>query len=46
MSPRSEPAAGFGGVFGKLVDPVITRVFRRETQSDLGKLKDILEARA
>lgn len=40
----AEGAQGLGGVFGKLAEPVVTRIFKRETQHDLGKLKEILES--
>lgn len=46
VTMSAEGEAGFGGVFGKLLDPVITAAFRREAQSDLGRLKDILEIQA
>lgn len=46
ISMKAEAEAGLGGVFGKLLDPVVTSAFRRESQSDLGRLKDILELQA
>lgn len=46
VTMSAEGEAGFGGVFGKLLDPVVTAAFRREAQSDLGRLKDILEIQA
>lgn len=46
ITMRAEAEAGLGGVFGKLLDPVVTAAFRRESQSDLGRLKDILEVQA
>lgn len=46
VTMRAEGEAGFGGVFGKLLDPVVTAAFRREAQSDLGRLKDLLEIQA
>lgn len=46
IAMRAEAEAGLGGVFGKLLDPVVTAAFRRESQSDLGRLKDILEIQA
>lgn len=36
--------AGFGGFFGKLTEPLVTRIFERDTSADLAKLKDLLEA--
>lgn len=41
---RLEGEAGFGGIFGKLVDPVMTKLGERESRSDLAKLKAVLEA--
>lgn len=41
---HAEGAEGLGGAFGKLAEPVVTRIFKRETQHDLGKLKEILES--
>ncbi len=46
VTMRAEGEAGFGGVFGKLLDPVVSAAFRREAQSDLGRLKDLLEIQA
>lgn len=37
--------AGLDGSFGALVDPVIAGAFRRESRSDLRRLKDLLERR-
>ncbi|MFQ5522033.1 MAG: SRPBCC family protein [Acidimicrobiia bacterium] len=39
-----EAENGFGGLFGRLLDPVVTGIFQRESQNDLAKLKAILEA--
>jgi hypothetical protein len=33
-----------GGLFGKLADPLVTRMYQRDTLSNLAKLKDLLEA--
>ncbi len=41
---RGEAENGFGGLFGRLLDPVVERIFQRESQTDLAKLKAILEA--
>lgn len=46
ITMRAEGEAGLGGVFGKLLDPVVIAAFRRASQSDLGRLKDILEIQA
>lgn len=46
VTVKVEAEQGLGGVFGKLLDPVVTAAFRRESQSDLARLKDILEAQA
>jgi hypothetical protein len=35
-----------GGVFGRLVEPVVTAVIRRGFRADLATLKAILEVRA
>ena len=43
---RGEAESGFGGLFGRLLDPVVTGIFQRESQTDLAKLKAILEARS
>lgn len=34
----------FGGFFGKLADPVVTRMYAKDVQSNLAKLKELLEA--
>ena len=36
----------FGGLFGKLADPVVTQMGVRQLRADLENLKDILESRA
>lgn len=33
-----------GGFFGKLADPVVTRIYTRDVQSNLANLKELLEA--
>ncbi|MGH3442260.1 MAG: SRPBCC family protein [Nitriliruptorales bacterium] len=38
--------AGFKGFFGKLTEPIVTRVFERDTSADLAKLKALVEARS
>jgi ribosome-associated toxin RatA of RatAB toxin-antitoxin module len=35
-----------GGLFGKLADPVVVKMYARQVRSDLANLKDILEAQA
>jgi hypothetical protein len=34
----------FAGFFGKLADPLVVRLYRKDVRSNLGKLKDLLEA--
>ena len=41
MHQEVEP---FGGFFGKLADPLVTRMYSRDVKGNLEKLKDILEA--
>jgi uncharacterized membrane protein len=36
--------APFGGFFGKLADPVVTRMYARDVKANLGKLKDVMES--
>ena len=43
---EAEAENGLGGLFGRLLDPVVERIFQRESQTDLAKLKAILEARS
>lgn len=38
--------AGLKGVFGKLTEPLVTRIFERDTSADLAKLKALVEARS
>jgi uncharacterized membrane protein len=38
---ESEP---FGGFFGLLADPLVTRMFEKDVRSNLEKLKELLEA--
>lgn len=38
--------AGFKGFFGKLTEPLVTRIFERDTSADLAKLKALVEARS
>ncbi len=35
---------GFGGFFGKLSDPIVTRMYAHDLASNLAKLKDLMEA--
>jgi uncharacterized protein YndB with AHSA1/START domain len=37
-------AAPFGGFFGKLADPLVTRMFSKDVRSNLEQLKELLEA--
>lgn len=37
---------GLKGFFGKVADPVAVRIFRRQLETDLGTLKDLLESRS
>lgn len=39
----AEGEAGLGGAFGKLVDPLVARMFRRDARSSLANLKDLQE---
>ena len=39
-------AASLGGFFGKLGDPIVTRMHARDIRSNLQNLKDILESNA
>lgn len=39
-----EAAEGFGGMFGKLAEPVVLRIARRDFEANLAKLKDLIEA--
>lgn len=34
----------YGGFFGKLADPLVTRMYSRDVKSNLEKLKELLEA--
>lgn len=34
----------FGGFFGKLADPLVSRMYAKDVRSNLEKLKDLLEA--
>lgn len=34
----------FGGFFGKLADPLVTRMYAKDVKSNLEKLKELLEA--
>jgi ligand-binding SRPBCC domain-containing protein len=35
---------GYSGFFGKLADPLVTRMYARDVKSNLEKLKELLEA--
>lgn len=35
---------GYGGFFGKLADPLVTRMYAKDVKSNLEKLKELLEA--
>lgn len=35
---------GYGGFFGKLADPLVTRMYSKDVKSNLEKLKELLEA--
>lgn len=37
--------AGLGGFFGKMAEPLLVKIFRRQLTSELGTLKDLLENR-
>ena len=43
MSIRQE-LAPFGGFFGKLADPLVTRMYSRDVRGNLVTLKDVLES--
>lgn len=36
---------GLGGFFGKMAEPLVVKIFRRQLKSELGTLKDLLENR-
>lgn len=38
--------SGLGGVFGRLADPLVARLYQRQLQADLENLKELLEAQA
>ncbi len=44
VTMAAEAEGGLGGIFGKLVDPIVTAAFERESRGDLTRLKDILES--
>ena len=39
-----EAAEGLGGFFGKLAEPLVMKMARRDFEANLAKLKDLLEA--
>jgi len=39
-----QDTANFGGFFGKLADPLVTRMYAKDVRSNLEKLKELLEA--
>ena len=39
-----ETGEGLGGMFGKLTEPLVLRMTRRDFEANLGKLKDLIEA--
>ncbi len=39
-----EAPEGFGGFFGKLAEPLVVKIARRDFESNLAKLKDLIEA--
>lgn len=39
-------AESLGGVFGKLSDPIVAKMYGRQVRADLGNLKDIMESGA
>lgn len=46
LTYAAKAEAGFKGLFGKLTDPIVTRIFERDTSADLAKLKALVEARS
>lgn len=42
LTYRLETAAGLGGVFGRLADAVVNRVYERQVRADLATLAEIL----
>lgn len=44
FSMEVEAPEGFGGIFGKLAEPVILQIARRDFGTSLAKLKDLIEA--
>jgi hypothetical protein len=40
----AEAEAGLGGAFGKLLDPLVARMFQRDARSSLANLKDLHES--
>lgn len=39
-----QEAESYGGFFGKLADPLVTRMYAKDVRSNLEKLKELLEA--
>jgi ligand-binding SRPBCC domain-containing protein len=44
FSMEIEAPEGFGGFFGKLAEPLVLRMARRDFDTNLAKLKDLIEA--
>lgn len=39
-----QDVGSFGGFFGKLADPLVVRMYRKDVRSNLEKMKEVLEA--
>lgn len=46
LTYAAKAEAGFKGLFGKLTEPIVTRIVERDTSADLAKLKALVEARS
>ena len=43
MSYHVESASGFGGVFGKMADPIVMRIYQRSLKASIESVPDLLE---
>ncbi|MCZ4581028.1 SRPBCC family protein [Gordonia amicalis] len=44
MSVRVDSASGLGGVFGKMADPIVTRIYQRSLTASIESIPDLMDA--
>ncbi|WP_244216620.1 hypothetical protein [Gordonia alkanivorans] len=43
MSYHVESPSGFGGLFGKMADPIVMRIYQRSLKASIESIPDLME---